>query len=191
MVPEFAEEWRPVPVTEFSHLYEVSNTGRVRSLDRMNQEMVGVGIRVKWSRDFRGREMKCKPNTRGYPQVYLRNAPIFRNVTVHRLVADAFIPNPDNLPEVNHIDTVKTNNFWINLEWISRVGNHNHAVDSGLNMACIRKLTDDDVALIRALADAYTNREIAARFGVNPSTISRIIAGTRRAHRITRPLSVA
>ena len=184
MVPVFAEEWRPVPITEFSHLYEVSNTGRVRSLDRANQEMVGIGLRVKWYRDFKGREMRCKPNSRGYPQVYLRNSPVFRNVVVHRLVAGAFIPNPDSLPEVNHIDTIKTNNVWTNLEWISRVGNHNHAVDAGIMPVANRKLTDDDVAdIIRRYNAGYSQGDLAMEYGVVQGTISRIVNGVRRTHR--------
>lgn len=183
MTPEFAEEWRPVSITEFSHLYEVSNTGRVRSLDRNDQAMVGVGLRVKWSRNFKGREMRCKPNTRGYPQVYLRNAPTFRNVVVHRLVAMAFIANPDNLPEVNHIDTIKTNNVWTNLEWISRVGNHNHAVDAGIMSVANRKLSDDDIAtIILRYNSGCSQGKLAAQYGVVQGTISRIVNGVRRAH---------
>lgn len=178
------EQWRPVPIPQFSHLYEVSNFGRGRSLDRAEQQMVGSGIRVVWSRPFKGKMLRGNANNRGYPSVYLRCAPLGRNVAVHRLVAGAFIPNPDDLPEVNHRDTNKTNNRDTNLEWISRVGNHTHAVEAGIMPFCNRKLSSDDVATIKQLASGqeFSYREIAKRFGVTQPTVSRIVNGSRRKH---------
>lgn len=67
----------------------------------------------------------------GYPTVSLKNGKQRRSIRVHTLVAQAFIPNPRNKPEVNHIDRVKTNNHVSNLEWCTRKENVAHAVATG------------------------------------------------------------
>lgn len=76
---------------------------------------------------------KLKPwlNTKGYPQVDLGK----HTKKVHRLVAIAFIPNPENKPQVNHIDGVKTNNEITNLEWVNNADNQKHAWKIGLSKA--------------------------------------------------------
>lgn len=66
----------------------------------------------------------------GYRKVLTRERV---KVYVHRLVAEAFIPNPDNLPEVNHIDGNRSNNAVHNLEWVSHADNMRHAYATGLN----------------------------------------------------------
>ena len=72
------------------------------------------------------RELKQRIDRDGYMQVGLRKNGKFYSKTVHRLVAQAFIPKPDNKPEVNHIDEDKTNNHVSNLEWMSHKENLNH-----------------------------------------------------------------
>lgn len=178
------EEWKKVHLPDFANLYEVSNLGRVRSVDRVAMPMVGNGIRKTWARNFTGRELRATPNARGYPSVYLRNAPMFKNIGVHRLVATAFIANPLGLPEINHIDLVKSNNVWTNLEWVTRLGNHTHAVNNGAMPFFNRILSDDDVqAVIDKSRAGERNVAIARHFGVNQSTVSRIVNGLRRTHR--------
>ena len=101
---------------------------------------------------------------------------------MHRLVAKAFIPNSNNLPQVNHIDGVKTNNVITNLEWVSSSANVKHAWDTGLidrNKVSGEnhknsKLTALDVKDIRALFKAMSVKRIAEVFGVSSSTISDI-----------------
>lgn len=162
------EYWRPVPIPEFAALYEVSSAGKVRR---------------------NGRELKLRTNKRGYLYVYLRSAPVYRNITIHRLVALSFIPNPGGLPEVNHKDTIKLNCTMGNLEWSNRLGNHSHAVKSGIKMACIRKLSDESVAAIKAgyLAGAG-QKHLANEYGVAQSTISRLVNGLRRANHGVEPI---
>lgn len=63
--------------------------------------------------------LKPEKNKSGYLMVFLNKEGKAKMKTIHRLVAEAFIPNPDNLPCVNHKDEVKTNNVWTNLEWVS------------------------------------------------------------------------
>lgn len=170
------EEWRPVALVEFSQFYEVSSLGRVRSLDRISRTK-GDG------KLFRpGRILRLQVNTRGYPCAYLRAVPHVRNATVHRLVACAFIENPLGLSEVNHIDLNKTNNAVTNLEWTSRLSNYLHAAENGAMKRFIRTLSDEDVKAIRDMVanSGRTNASIAADFGINPSTVSRIWNGLRR-----------
>lgn len=89
--------------------YQVSNFGRIKS--------------IKF-----GKEIILKPGTNknGYSYVILYKNGKVKKFTVHRLVAEAFLPNPDNLPEVNHKDENKLNNCVSNLEWCTNLYNHNY-----------------------------------------------------------------
>ena len=85
-----------------------------------------------------------KPHIRsnGYLQVLLSKGGIKKSYKVHRLVAQAYLPNPDNLPEVNHIDEDKTNNCVNNLEWCSHeynlnYGQHNEKISNSLKKRCL------------------------------------------------------
>lgn len=99
---------------------------------------------------------------------------------VSRLVAEAFIPNPQNLPQVNHIDGNKSNNNVSNLEWCTAKENTNHAIETGLrdtagkNNANV-KLTEVEVREIRTLKDTHTLKEIAEKYNVQFCTIWKII----------------
>ena len=98
------EEWRPV--VGYEGLYEVSNTGQVRSLDKYDS------LGVFWIG-----KLLSKLKVGGYFMVKLRKDGIQKMCLIHRLVAQSFIPNPLNLPQVNHKDEDKTNNMVDNLEW--------------------------------------------------------------------------
>ena len=108
-------------------LYEVSNTGLVKSLPRVKINNRGkqiTKVKILKPNDFNG----------GYFKVPLTNKEHIRKYfLVHRLVAQAFIPNPNNLPQVNHIDGNKENNCITNLEWCTREDNIKHAYKIGLN----------------------------------------------------------
>lgn len=96
--------------------YEVSNLGRIKSLKRNNNKI-----------------LKQKPNKFGYLIVGLfNNANKNKKMLVHRLVAEAFIPNPLSKPQVNHIDGNKQNNNVNNLEWCTNSENQIHAYKTGL-----------------------------------------------------------
>lgn len=103
------EIWRLYPEFDF---IEVSTLGRVRTLDRVVSN--GKGTRVE-----KGKILKQGLNKNGYLRVAFRKDSKLVNKSVHRLVAQTFIPNPDNLPEVNHKDNNKLNNSVSNLEWCS------------------------------------------------------------------------
>ena len=112
------EEWRPIE--GYEGLYEVSSYGRVRSLDKYVKSGYG---------SYRLRKGKIlSPGIRpdGYLFVNLTYNGKHKTITVHRLVAQAFLPNPDNLSEVNHKDEDKSNNRVENLEWCDRKYNLNY-----------------------------------------------------------------
>ena len=105
------EIWKEVK--DFEGLYEVSNFGNVRSLDRISKD----------GRHLKGKTLKQHNNIDGYLVVNLRNNDS-HSYFVHRLVAIAFIPNPGNKPQVNHIDEDKENNKVENLNWMTSKENN-------------------------------------------------------------------
>lgn len=110
---EEKEIWKPVK--GFEDRYKVSNLGHIYS--NKNERL-----------------LKTPPGKRGYPVVNLMvDNKKARLCTVHRLVAEAFIPNPDNKPEVNHIDGNRCNNNVSNLEWCTLRENNLHARRTGLH----------------------------------------------------------
>lgn len=125
---------------------------------------------------------KLKPGTKpgGYKFVGLTNANAERKYEmVHRLVANAFVPNPCALPEVNHIDGDKANNHVRNLEWCTRSGNARHAVAHGLmpvGPGIKSALTESDISIIRDAVGRY--RDIGARFGISAQTVCNIKRGS-------------
>lgn len=113
------EIWKPVIEEGFEGFYEVSNLGRIRSTDRIVESKRGP---LK----YKGKLLSPSPNSDGYLTVNLCKSGKKKNVKVHQVVAKAFIPNPNNFPEVNHIDENKANNQVTNLEWCTRKHNMNH-----------------------------------------------------------------
>jgi len=167
------EEWRPVTVANLGDFYEVSNLGRVRSLDR-----ICYGLKA---RRVDGKIIRPATNKFGYANVNLFRDGRCKSIHVHRLVALAFVPNPLNLPVVNHIDGNKGNSIAINLEWTTDQGNRQHAIDIGRITLFQKLLSADEVAEIRKLRNKMTQVEIAKLFGVTQTNISAIFCG--RTHR--------
>lgn len=107
--------------------YSVTSDGRVYShFKRHDKEWLIM--------DEPQKELKPSLNKKGYLRVRLSNVYGKKSASVHRLVAIAFIPNPENKPQVNHIDCNKMNNDVSNLEWVTNDENHHHKIDHGLNI---------------------------------------------------------
>lgn len=165
------EKWKQVKGHEY---YEVSNLGKARSYN-----MTGAGHKR------RKIPVILRPGkTRGYT-TYSFNGKTYR---AHRVVAIHFIPNPENKPQVNHINGNKSDNRAENLEWCSISENHKHAFESGLKCHKgeshpISKLSEADVLKIRESAKyGWTMQDLAERYNVASSTISRIVHRKRWAH---------
>lgn len=102
--------WKDIP--GFEGKYQVSNTGRIRSLN--------------YRRTGKTRVLKQATNKDGYKVIGLIKNGKYKTYFIHRLVALAFIPNPNNYPMINHKDENKTNNTVENLEWMSHKDNCNY-----------------------------------------------------------------
>ena len=113
------EIWKPVK--GFEGYYEVSNLGRVRSIDRVVVDNVRNCERL-----LKGKILIQRDNGNGYKSVMLCKEHKLYNKYVHRIVAEVFIPNLDNLPQVNHKDEDKSNNRTDNLEWCTSFYNNEY-----------------------------------------------------------------
>lgn len=166
------EEWRSI--RGFKDYY-VSNLGRI--LSKNNK--------------VRASDKILKPTfnkKRGYFWVMLHGVGRRRNLSLHRLVAQAFTPNPDNKPVVNHIDNDTTNNKASNLEWVTQQENVAHCIKSGRQVilygseAKAAKLTETQVMEIYNMKGIDTYESIAEQYGVKYSTVAHIMRGSRWQH---------
>lgn len=112
-------------VTDYEGYYQVSNKGRVKGVERTKM-WKGLEIPIQ-------SKILKEGNSKGYKKVNLSKDGIKETLKIHRLVAQTFIPNPDNLSDVNHKDGDKANNCVDNLEWITEQGNTLHAYENGLS----------------------------------------------------------
>jgi hypothetical protein len=143
---------------------EVSTLGRVKSNNKLLKGELTKGgyIRIKWS----------------------RNGVIYREL-LHRLIAKAFLPNPNNYPVVNHLDGNKQNNTCDNLEWCSYGANLQHAFKIGLRNSNginnpASKLTVEQVLEIRSLYVKgkhceFNANQLAERYNVSPRCITNVV----------------
>lgn len=113
------EVWKNI--SAFGGIYEVSSCGRVRSKPRHYTSSSGKTVNKC------GATLSQHSSVDGYKKVRLSYNGVGKDVFVHRLVAKTFIPNPDNKPQVNHIDGDKSNNRISNLEWVTAGENQKHS----------------------------------------------------------------
>lgn len=157
MKNELKEEWR-----EYNG-YQVSNYGKI------------IGLR--------GRLLSLHIAKDGYVPTAIKDYDGKKIHGIHRVVATVFLPNPDNLPEVNHIDGVKHNNRVDNLEWCTKSENQQHEVrvlkQRNGTKNCKNKLTEEQVIQIYNLCKEgeMKYKDIAKLFGVIPEQIHRIVQG--------------
>jgi hypothetical protein len=117
------EIWKDIK--GYDQYYQVSNLGRVRSKDRMINNPRGL------SYFKRGRILKSELDRYGYPQVSLCINQKRKAFKIHRLVANAFIQNPENKPNINHINFITNDNSIFNLEWCTQKENAIHSYKNG------------------------------------------------------------
>lgn len=117
------EEWKDIK--GFEGYYQVSNLGQVRSVERYKNNHKKLQL-------VKSCVLKTFEHQKGYLVVKLCKNNIKTHKRLHRLVAEAFIPNPKNKPQVNHIDGNKKNNIVSNLEWCNGSYNILHAYKTGL-----------------------------------------------------------
>lgn len=153
-------EWRDI--AGFEGLYKVSKRGEVLSL-------------VGWDgHKYVDRERIIKPTmtSTGYLKVDLVKGGKRKALKLHRVIAKAFIPNPNNYPVINHLDGNPLNNKIENLEWCTQKRNCKHAYDTGLHA---RKLNEDDVIKAYCENDNISARGVAREFGASTSSVCRIL----------------
>lgn len=183
--PTHSAVWKPVP--GFEGLYEVCDEGFIRALARVRQH---GGYRPRTLRE-RVLSTKCPCGRYVTHSLWRDGAQAAVTVSLHVVVATVFVPNPQGLPLVRHLDDNRRNNRAANLAWGSRADNAADAVKNGRVQP--RKLSDDQVRQIRALciSEAHRLRKrsgggldlwLAEMFGVSPTLISDIRRGKVRRH---------
>jgi len=159
------EIWKPLKgIVENGDNYEVSNLGQVRRADSH-------------------KIMALTTVANGYKRIGLSLKGVKITHSVHRMVALAFIPNPDNKPMVNHKDGVKTNNKLSNLEWATQSENISHAYRNRLvrkqngELGSAAKLNETKVRELRRLyeLDGYSCAKLAEMYGVSSSAVQNVV----------------
>lgn len=176
------EIWKPVK--EYEGIYEVSNYGRVRSIGSKHYVNKNGG---GFYRFRTGRIFKIQNASNGYKQVVLSKNGKQRIYRVHRLVAEAFIPNPLGLPEVNHKDENRANNNVDNLEWCTHQYNNSYGNKPARGSKnAMAKLTDEQVKEIRARrSSGELLKTIAEDYGISLNHVSNIANGRRWASELS------
>lgn len=125
-------------VFNYEGLYQISNYGRVKSLER--KSIFYCGLRKEYlKRRVKEKFLSFNKSNNGYIQVCLTKNGKCKTFILHRLVAQAFIPNPENKPQINHIDGNKENNCVDNLEWCDASENMQHASKTGLLKSNVKR----------------------------------------------------
>lgn len=150
------EIWKPISVNPN---YLISNYGRVKTIDHPVWSVVNNSFSIR-------KGILCtlsNNNSKKYWRVGIQINNKRKSFAIHRLVATAFIPNPNNLPQINHKDGNKDNNHVSNLEWCTNSYNQKHAIEKGLKSKAtmsrnchLRKLTEEQVAFIRDIYSKTT-----------------------------------
>ena len=158
------EQW--CDINGYEGIYQISNYGRVKSFQKGS-------VRI----------LKPVYDVYGYLRAVLSSNGSKRLLTIHRLVAKAFLPNPSCKPQVNHCDGHKLNNHVSNLEWVTAAENVQHSFYIGLQTITqgedhfLAKLTNTQAVYIRENPDRLTLSELATMFGLSKSAVDNIILG--------------
>lgn len=163
-----SEIWKPIP--NFEGLYEASNIGRIRSVERK----VSSG---KGERTVSSKILKPILDEWGYEKVSLSKGGKCVSRKVNRLVAQAFIPNPNNYPQVNHKDGIKTHNYIENLEWCTASQNMKHCFENGMSDWRTKVKIIETGQVFNSLS------ECARAIGGHINNIQMCLKGRRKTHK--------
>jgi DNA-binding transcriptional regulator YiaG len=161
---EKTEQWKDI--LEYEDLYQVSDLGRIKSFRKRTFSSIRI--------------LKPK-HTRGYLFVGLCKNKKVTAKRIHRIVAEAFIPNPQNKPTVNHKKGIKTDNRVTEIEWNTILENNIHAYTSGLkkpkkSVDCnFSKLSENEIKQIKKNENNLNQRELGELYNVSQSNISNIL----------------
>lgn len=180
------EIWKDI--VGYEGMYQVSNFGNVRSVEREIEQLDRMGNPCKMV--YKGRVLKPSKRKNGYLCATFSKNNLLHRENIHRIVAKTFIPNPDNKPQVNHKDSNKENNRVDNLEWVDNSGNQKHAFKYG-GQKSLRgenapwaKLTDEIVLEIRtrhAKGD-ISYRQLSIEYGLSREYTRRLVLGLNWNH---------
>lgn len=179
------EKWKEI--CEYEGMYEVSSNGNIRSVNRKVFHTSNNSMKT-----VEGVTLIQEQSNRGYKRVTLSKNGKVEKLSIHRLVAKAFIPNPDNKPHINHIDGDKKNNILSNLEWCTQSENMLHSSkvlgnkagkpmqgklgkDSPFSKKVVQ-LTKDDTFV----NSFYGLHEAQRETGVNKANIGEVCNGNRK-----------
>lgn len=159
----YVEEWRDIK--NFEGVFKVSSFGRIKCVsikcERGNYGKLGI--------------FKQTLTRKKYLAISFRH----QTQLIHRIVAKAFIENPFNKQTINHIDTIKINNFYKNLEWNTNLENLHHAIENKLHRKNHKRndiiVYDLDKIISLKKTTGISNRQIAKEYKVTHSTISNLI----------------
>ena len=171
------ETWKDIK--GYEGLYQVSNMGRVKSLERTVTSKNG-------SKQYRKeRILKPRPNGKGYLRVNLfKSSSETKDFYIHRLVCEAFHENPENKPCVNHIDENKTNNTASNLEWCTYKENSNHGTRNARMAKGVAKALSKPVGQYTREGELIkvwqSTREVERQLGFAHLAISKVARGKRK-----------
>lgn len=161
-----------VPIVGWEGYYDVSDKGYVRCCPRFVDRAWGI---VLW----RGGNLKMRKHTNGYSRVQLSKDGVSHDLYVHRLVAEAFIRNDESLPYVNHKNGDKSDNNWLNLEWVTPSQNSEHAFETGLNKRILIDVLDCDSNVVYS---GFTIKQLVD-IGFQQPAISRCLSGKLKTHK--------
>lgn len=150
------ELWKDIK--GYEGLYQVSNFGRIKRVTT-------------------GRILKGRKDSKGYLMVNLSKNSIVSNKIIHRIVAQAFIPKPENKPQVNHIDENKSNNVASNLEWVTAKENINHGTHNE-RMAKTQSIPIIAINIKTGESTEFNSgKECARQLGLHHPSITKVLTG--------------
>lgn len=166
---EQIEIWKDILTKEGR--YQISTIGNVRSVGRI------IKYYLPKLKKHVYKEIKCTLLKQFVCNKYKKVSIDQKLISVHRLVAEAFIENTENKPQVNHINGIKDDNRVENLEWVTRSENMIHSYSVLKNVTSNRKLTNMQVNEIRLYFESKKHKqvELSLMYNVSISTISKII----------------